>query len=84
MKNENKNQTLATIQETSEDRLRELHADMLDETYPPFKCCGVEYAASATLRLVDEVSYILSFNEFISRNWIEHPFKGGYYIPKQN
>ncbi|GEM_PF-5885417 len=70
-------------QEISEDQLEELYADMLDECYPPFKCAGIEYAASATLKRVDEVAYELGMNEYIDSAWEEHPFRGGYYISKE-
>lgn len=69
-------------QEMPEEQLEELYADMIDECYPPFKCAGIEYAASATLKRVDEVAYELGMNEYIDRSWEEHPFRKGYYISK--
>ena len=69
--------------EITEERLEELYADMLDECCPSFKCAGIEYAASATLKRVDEVAYDLGMSEYVDREWEEHPFRSGYYISKQ-
>ena len=82
MRNGKLNQQTIERQEISEDRLEELYADMLDACYPVFKCGQTEYAASATLKLVDEVAYRIGFNEYIDREWEEHPFRSGYYISK--
>ena len=66
-----------------EEKLEEQYADMLDECCPPFKCGRIEYAASATLKLVDEIAYDLGLSEYIDRDWKEHPYRRGYYISKQ-
>ncbi len=83
MRNGQSNQQTLERQEVSEEHLEERYADMLDQSYPVFRCGQTEYAASATLKLVDEIAYRLGFNEFIAQNWEEHPFREGYYISKR-
>lgn len=83
MRNSESNQQTLERQIISEYRLEEYYADMLDQCYPVFRCGRTEYAASATLKRVDEVAYRLGFNEYVDRNWEEHPSRSGYYISKQ-
>ena len=82
MTNGQSNQQTLKRQEIAEECLEELYADMLDQCYPVFRCGEIEYAASATLKRVDEVAYRLGLNEYIAQNWDEHPFKPGYYVRK--
>lgn len=88
MKNKNQNyQTKATVSvrgKVSEQELEQRYADMIDRQYPAFKCCGIEYAASATLSLVDETAYDQGFEQYLALGWKEHPSRPGFYIPKSN
>lgn len=87
MKNKNpNNQATATLssgrRQISSEELEQRYADMLDKQYPVFKCCGIEYAASATLSLIDETAYDQGLDEYIASGWKEHPSRSGFYIPK--
>ena len=39
--------------------------DMMDETYPPYKILGVEFAAGRVLREVDPIFFDVLYNDFI-------------------
>lgn len=84
MRNEKSSLLTLERREIPEERLEEFYADMLDQSYPSFRLGKLEYAASATLKQVDEVAYRIGLNEFIEQNWEEHPFKRGIYISKHN
>ena len=87
MKNKNQNNQATATQsygrrQVSSEELEQRYADLLDKQYPVFKCCGIEYAASATLSLVDETAYDQGLEEYIASDWKEHPSRPGFYIPK--
>jgi hypothetical protein len=39
--------------------------DMMDETYPPYKILGVEFAAGRVLREVDPIFFDVLYNDFL-------------------